>query len=387
MIVTDNAMGNAGLTHPVYIDDNETLRKYCLQWQHATVLALDTEFIRTDTFYPIGALIQVSEGTACFLIDPLSIDDFTPFTKLLTDPGIVKVLHSCSEDLEVFERLFQVLPQPLIDTQIAAGLDGYGFSIGYQKMTESLLQIHVPKGETRSNWLQRPLTESQIHYAALDVAYLPEMYHRLQQSLELKGRWQWLLDDCAQLTRGQNDSDAVSQYYKKVKSVWKLSVRQLGVLRCVVEWRESEARERDRPRGRIVKDKSCFDIARLQPRDIKSLSAIEEVGPKTIRNYGTVLLNLVASGQSLPASALPEQLPKPLPPQAGSLLKQLKAHVNHRAEHLQMAPELLVRKRDYEALLRSGAGDQDYQLPESLCGWRKEVIGKDLLDIVIKQSN
>ena len=384
--MTENSIQEDRKVHPVYIDDNETLRKFCLQWQHATVLALDTEFIRTDTFYPIGALLQVSEGTGCFLIDPLSIDDFSPLTALLTDPGIVKVLHSCSEDMEVFERLFQVLPQPLIDTQIAAGLDGYGFSLGYQKMTEALLQIHVPKGETRSNWLQRPLTESQIHYAALDVAYLPEMYQQLKQSLESKGRWQWLLEECAPLVNGQSDTDAVTQYYKKVKSVWKLSSRQLAVLQIVVEWREGEARRCDRPRGRILKDKSCFEIARLQPRDVRSLSSIEDVGSSTVRKYGQELLKLVVTGLSVAESELPAPLPKPLPPQTGSLLKQLKAHVSHRAEHLQMAPELLVRKRDYEALLRSGFSSQNYQLPASLCGWRKSVIGDDLLNIVIKQS-
>ena len=384
--MTEDSTHAGRQVHPVYIDDNETLRKFCLQWQHAAVLALDTEFIRTDTFYPIGALLQISEGTGCFLIDPLSIDDFSPLTALLTDPAIVKVLHSCSEDLEVFERLFQVLPQPLIDTQIAAGLDGYGFSLGYQKMTEALLQIHVAKGETRSNWLQRPLTESQIHYAALDVAYLPEMYQQLKQSLESKGRWQWLLDECSPLTNGQSDTDAITQYYKKVKSVWKLSSRQLGVLRLVIEWRESEARHRDRPRGRILKDKSCFEIARTQPRDVKALSSIEDVGQSTLRNYGQELLKLVMTGINLAESELPAQLPKPLPPQTGTLLKQLKAHVSHRAEHLQMAPELLVRKRDYEELLRSGFNNRDYQLPASLCGWRKDVIGDDLLNIVLKQS-
>ncbi|WP_255399425.1 ribonuclease D [Oceanicoccus sp. KOV_DT_Chl] len=114
------------IEHPVYIDNNTDLARFCQQWAKAPVLALDTEFIRTDTFYPIGALVQVSDGTGCFLIDPLSIDDFSPFSALLENKDITKVLHSCSEDLEVFDRLFGVIPNPLVDTQIAAGLDGWG---------------------------------------------------------------------------------------------------------------------------------------------------------------------------------------------------------------------------------------------------------------------
>ncbi len=370
------------IDHPVYIDTNEALARFCEQWARADVLALDTEFIRTDTFYPIGALIQVSDGTGCFLIDPLPIDDFTGFKALMTNPGITKVLHSCSEDLEVFDRLLGVLPAPLIDTQIAAGMNGLGFSLGYQAMTEALLQIHVAKGETRSNWLQRPLTDSQIHYAALDVAYLPEMYAMLRDALSRNERMPWLQEECDKLVNSYDRTDAISQHYLKVKSAWKLSRPQLGVLQLVIEWREHKARERDRPRGRVLKDRSCFEIARLQPNSIKALSSIDEIGHKTVRNNGQDLLDLIRQGQQLDAMALPPALPKPLPPAQGTMMKRLKAHVVKRAEQLQMAPELLARKKDYEALLRSGIYGNEYQLSDSMSGWRKKIIGDDLLAIV-----
>jgi ribonuclease D len=372
--------------YPIYIDTNETLQRLCEQWAGASVLALDTEFIRTDTFYPIGALIQVSDGTGCFLIDPLAIDDFSAFKALLIDPKIIKVLHSCSEDLEVFDCLFGVLPAPLIDTQIAAGLDGLGFSLGYQAMTDALLQIHVPKGETRSNWLQRPLTDSQIHYAALDVAYLPEMYRMLTESLEAKGRLQWLQEECNKQVDQFGGADTISHYYKKVKSAWKLSAAELGVLQILTQWREEKARQLDRPRGRVIKDRCCFDMARAQPQSIQTLSAIEELSAKTIRNDGDKILALIKQGQNLEVAELPQCLPRPLPPANGSILKRLKSHVKHRAEQLNMAQELLVKKRDYEALLRSGFNGGGYHLPATLSGWRKAVIGDALIDILEKEN-
>ena len=374
------------IDHPVYIDTNEELARFCEQWSQASVLTLDTEFIRTDTFYPIGALIQVSDGTGCFLIDPLEIDDFTGFKALMTNTTITKVLHSCSEDLEVFDRLLGVLPKPLIDTQIAAGMNGLGFSLGYQAMTEALLQIHVAKGETRSNWLQRPLTDSQIHYAALDVAYLPDMYTMLCNALAENGRMPWLQEECDKLINNYGGPDAIRLHYLKVKSAWKLSRPQLGVLQLVIEWREHKARERNRPRGRVLKDRSCFEMARLQPTTIHELSAIDEIGPKIVRNNGDDLLSLIKQGQELNESALPPALPKPLPPANGTIMKRLKAHVVKRAEQLNMAPELLAKKKDYEALLRSGFHGSEYQLPETLLGWRKKVIGDDLLDILKKEG-
>ncbi len=374
------------IDHPHYIDSDDELERLCRQWSTATVLALDTEFIRTDTFYPIGALIQVSDGKGCFLIDPLTINDFSGFSQLLVNNDIVKVLHSCSEDLEVFDRLLGVVPSPLIDTQVAAALDGYGFSLGYQRLTEALLQIHVAKGETRSNWLQRPLTDSQIHYAALDVAYLPEMYQLLTESLQRKGRLSWLYEECELLVSTAAETEPFDQYYKKVKSSWKLSARELGILQALTLWRESKAREKDIPRGRVVKDRSCYDIARLRPKTSQDLLAIDEVGPKTVRHYGDAIIDIVKQAWALADNALPSRLPKPLPPETGTLMKALKSHVGHRAEQLQIAKELLAKKRDYEALLRSGFNGRDYQLPETLMGWRKSVVGDELLALV-KRNN
>ncbi|MFT7127932.1 MAG: ribonuclease D, partial [Gammaproteobacteria bacterium] len=320
-------MDSRHVDHPVYIQSNEDLLRFCRQWMNCEILALDTEFIRTDTFYPKGALIQVSDGTGCFLIDPLPIDDFSPFKDLLENEQIVKILHSCSEDLEVFDTLFGIVPHPIFDTQIAASMVGYGYSLGYQAMTEKLLSIHVPKGETRSNWLQRPLTTSQIHYAALDVAYLPEMYLMLMGLLQEKGRLQWMQEECSLLVKSIPDEEKINSHYIKVKSAWKLTGQQLTLLQRLVQWREIEARHKNIPRGRVVKDRCCFDIAQLQPQSLPELGRISELPQKLIRQDGEMIIDLVKDVKNTSETEYLEPLQRPLPPETGSILKRLQSHI------------------------------------------------------------
>jgi ribonuclease D len=377
-------MQHRNIDHPVYVDTDDKLKQLSEQWRNCEVLALDTEFIRTDTFFPIGALIQLSDGKGCFLIDPLALNDLSPLRDLLADESIVKVLHSCGEDLEVFDGLLGALPKPLFDTQLACAMDGYGFSVGYQRLTQAMLQVQLGKGETRSNWLQRPLSSSQIHYAALDVAYLPSMYQQLRDSLAAKGRLSWLQEECELMVESYANPEGLEHYYKKVKSAWKLSPLELSILRELTQWRELSARQRDVPRARVLSDKSCFEIARTRPKHLKSLSVIESVTPKMVRGDGEHILNIVKQVlNDVDRESLPESVPRPLPAQTTALLKSLKSHVGHRAEQLQMAPELLARKRDYEALLRSGAYSGEYHLPPSLMGWRKSIIGDQLLSMVV----
>ena len=158
---------------PVRIDDSATLANYCQQWLKQPLIALDTEFMRTETFYPIPGLIQVADEHQCYLIDPLQVDDMSPLVELLRAPEVLKVLHAGNEDIELFRHSYGVIPAPLFDTQIGAAFVGWGFSMGLQRLVAHALDVELGKGETTSDWLQRPLTPEQEHYAALDVAYLP----------------------------------------------------------------------------------------------------------------------------------------------------------------------------------------------------------------------
>ena len=166
-----------------WIRDDVSLAQHCAAWQQLPFVALDTEFMRVDTFYPIAGLLQVGDGERAYLIDPLLIRDWQPFAALLENPALLKVLHACSEDLEVLLRLTGSLPAPLFDTQLAAAYLNLGFSMGYSRLVQAVLGIELPKGETRSDWLQRPLSETQVSYAAEDAVHLAEVYRQLAPQL------------------------------------------------------------------------------------------------------------------------------------------------------------------------------------------------------------
>lgn len=366
-------------TEPIWIAQDQELAELCARWRQQAAIAIDTEFMRSETFYPIAGLIQVGDGRGCYLIDPLAITDFSPLRELLLDPAVTKVLHSCSEDLEVFQRLLDLVPSPLFDTQIAAAFAGYGFSLGYAGLVKAVLNIDVPKEETRSDWLQRPLSVAQLKYAALDVAHMLVVYGKLLQQLKATGRLQWVKEDCADLVTNARQPDDFAQAYRKVGFAWKLRSQELATLQQLCIWRETEARERNVPRNRLVKEPVLWEIARRQPSDLEQLQRIRDLPPRTLRDYGDQLLAIVAaSGASDPAS-WPERLPPPLAIREAAQLKRLKKHVRDLAEKLDMPVEIFVRKKEYEELLRSGLHGEEFVLPSRLQGWRFEVVGQALL--------
>ena len=362
-----------------WITDNASLAEHCASWRSLPFVAVDTEFMRVDTFYPIAGLLQVSEGQRAYLIDPLSIDDWTPFAGLLQDPAVVKVLHACSEDLEVFLRLTGSLPSPLFDTQLAAGYLNLGFSMGYSRLVQAVLNIELPKGETRSDWLQRPLSATQVSYAAEDVLHLAEVYLQLQAQLSAD-KYRWVLEDGAELVANQGRELDPELAYREAKLAWKLSPQQLAVLKVLCAWREREARARNQPRNRIIREHSLWPLARTQPDNLVALARIEDMHPKTVRQDGELILQMIKQAATSPAADWPAALPEPLPLEASSLLKKLRAIGQREGERLNIAPELMLRKKTLEALLKSGYPKGPYQLPESLRGWRRELMGQALLD-------
>lgn len=379
MSSTDTIKTDTINTDAIWVDSDEQLAALCQQWQQQAALAIDTEFMRTSTFYPQAALFQVGDGQGCYLIDPLAIKDFSPFQALMRDPKVVKVLHACSEDLEVFRYFLQVVPAPLFDTQIAAAFTGDGFSMGYARLVQALLGVELPKSETRSDWLQRPLSQSQLRYAALDVAYLMVVYGKLLQRLKGLERLDWVKAECQQLVDAAEVEADGADYYLKIKSAWKLSRQELAVLRELCKWREEQARARDLPRNRLIKERTLWDMAKFKPQAMPMLAKIEGMAPRTLRTDGEQLLALIERGLHCPAAQQPPRMEKPLPPAAGDLLKALKQQVRQLAEQLNLAPEVLVRKKDYEALVRSGLKNGDYCLPPSLTGWRRGVVGDELI--------
>ncbi|UTF61181.1 ribonuclease D [Gilvimarinus sp. DA14] len=367
-------------TEPIWVDDDQTLHTLCQRWAQQAAIAVDTEFMRSDTFYPIAGLIQVGDGQGCYLIDPKAISDFTPLAELWRNPKVTKVLHACSEDLEVFSVLLNALPQPLFDTQVAAAFAGCGYSLGYAALVRDLLAIEIPKGETRSDWLARPLSKAQTEYAALDVAHLLIVYGKLLRLLKEQGRLDWVLAECyAQVEAAAGPLD-LAQAYTKVGLGWKLPPRGVAALQSLCLWREQEARACNIPRNRLLKEQPLYELARRLPDDYNGMRRIEGIPKRTLADHGDQLLGLLQVARDLPEDQLPPRMPAPLGREYGTAIKAMKAWVRERAEAVGLPPELLIRKKEYEYLVRTYAAGQ-IELPARLTGWRYEVIGKGLLEV------
>jgi len=367
---------------PVWLTTDDALAAACESWLNEDFLALDTEFVRTTTFFPKAGLVQVASSEACYLIDPLTITDWSAFSRVLEAPQVTKVFHACAEYLEVCRQLTGSIPAPLADSQVAASMAGLGASLGFQKLIVALLDIEIDKEETRSNWLARPLTEEQVQYAVADVYFLRKIYPMLIDKLQQLGRVEWLREDGKRTVDDVSEVEVPGNYYRRVKLAWKLRPQEQHVLQQLVVWRELQARERDVPRNKIVDDNSLWNLARYKPKGKDQLGRTG-MKPEAIRRDGNTLLAIIREALEDNKDLWPEVLEKPLSPDAGQLLKDIKQVVVKRAEALNIPPEILARKKPLEALVRSGLKTGVYFLPDSLQGWRKAEIG----DVLVEQLN
>lgn len=363
---------------PIWITSDEDLATYCQVWQQQAFISLDTEFVRTSTFYPKTGLVQVADDSACYLIDPLEITDWSGFACLLDNPSVVKVFHACSEDLEVCHRLTGTIPSPVADTQIGAALASLGGVMGFQRLVKAVLDIDIDKGETRSDWLQRPLRPQQVKYAVADVFYLHQCYQRLVTLLTDMGRLTWWQEDCARVIEQGQITEDYSQQYRKVKLAWKLRPQEQYVLQRLAIWREETARIWNVPRSQVVADNVLWNMARFQPQHQGDLA---RAGMKAHvrQKAGDQSLAIIEASLQVEETHWPDTLEKPLSPEAGELLKALKKVVSAKADGLDIPADMLVKKKTLEALLRSGYPRGRYCLPEILEGWRKHEISENLM--------
>jgi ribonuclease D len=346
-------------------------------------VAIDTEFARFNTYYPVVGLVQIYDGDRCYLIDPLEINDLSPLAELLADENVVKVLHACSEDVEVFCDALDVVPTPIYDTQIAAAMLGAGFSISYQNLVNHYLEIQIPKDETRSDWLQRPLTHAQLDYAALDVTHLLEVYQLQVEKLAELGRDDWVAEECASLAQDIPTQIDPNDYYLKVKNLWRLKPLQLHTLKLLCAWRERTARDKNLPRNRVIDEKALFQIAAMDLEDKKAFREKAGVTSKQLRFHGDELVEHLKTWRSVPADELPSPVKKVNSPVSNTKLRALKKLVEDCASELDVAPEMLAKRRHLEQLIRSEADTGKYELPKALSGWRETVIG----DVLLREVN
>jgi ribonuclease D len=375
------------------VDSDERLAQLSEQWQHCPSLALDTEFMRTNTFYPKLGLLQLGDGERCTLIDPLAINDWQPFLDLLQNPEIEFVVHSAGEDLNLLLTSFDCLPARLFDTQMAAAFLGMGFSLSYQALALELMDKEIDKGETRSDWLQRPLSDAQLRYAALDVRYLLQMRDSLAEELARSDKQAWFEEDCRQLLATAREfecEDSWAMLYSGISNAWRLNDKALAMLQRLCIWREHEARRKNRPRNWIAKDAELLILAREAARwpepDLDKMLALKDIQPGLLKHRGQKLLQVMFAEQQGSEEQTPVAVPAPLTPEYRNLLKRLQQHTRSRAEALDMAPELLARKRQLLAMLDTQSAKPRLHWQGDMAGWRREQLEAGFSKVLAKES-
>ena len=339
------------------------------------VVGIDTEFIRVRTFYPIAALYQLAGDAGVALVDAQAGATFDSLKDLLLDAMRTKIIHGCSEDLEVMATHLDVQPANLVDTQLAHAFLAPEFSASYAKLVERYLGLKLGKHETRSDWLQRPLSKKQISYAREDVAYLRPIWERQRDALADAGRLDWFLEDMQRIL--DTPVATPDTWFETMKGVWRLGCRERIVLRSLVRWREQEARRRDIPRAHTVKDEHLVALARcesLEPGDVAGL-----LPRRTAKRYGKVLAAVHRRGLA-DREPVPEAN-RPLSRRDGDLLRALREAGRRESDRLGFAPELLARKRDLDAGLRYFRGHGELP-PRYRRGWRRRVVGDIYTEIL-----
>jgi ribonuclease D len=345
--------------------------------EKAPYVALDTEFMRDQTYWPKLCLMQVAaHGGPAAIIDPLANGiDLGPIYRLIAKPDVVKVLHAARQDIEIFWHQGDVIPDPLFDTQIAAMVCGFGDSASYETLVRRLTNAELDKSARFTDWSRRPLSPRQLEYALCDVTYLCEVYEKLARELQRTGREAWVREEIAAL----KDEDL---YELDPANAWKRlkprtsNKRFLAVLAAVAAWREIEAQTRDMPRQRIVRDEALLEIAAHPPENTAGLERIRAV-PKgfAASRSGKALFEALQQGLNAPPPKVlevdrPRRRREPSP----SAIDLLKTLLRLKSEEARVAPRLIASSEDVERI----AAGEDEGVP-ALHGWRAEVFGNDAL--------
>jgi ribonuclease D len=356
------------------VDSTGELEALTAELAKTPYIALDTEFMRDQTYWPKLCLIQVAAPGVEAIIDPLAADlDLSTFHVLLTDTRIMKVMHAARQDIEIFFHRAGVIPDPLFDSQVAAMVCGFGEAASYETLARKLAHVEIDKSARFTDWSRRPLSARQLEYALADVTHLRTIYEALSKDLARTHRTSWVEEEIAAL----KDPNL---YRLEPKDAWKRlkprtsSKKFLAILAAVAAWREREAQTRDVPRNRVLKDEAILEIAAHPPDDATSLEHIRAV-PKGFgaSRQGKGLLEAIAEGRhSQPPEGFVMERPRRKREPSQSAIDLLKTLLRLRAEEARVAPRLIANSDDIEKL----AAFEDDGVA-ALHGWRENVFGRD----------
>jgi ribonuclease D len=371
-----------------YIEDQTEFNLLCERLAKADVLAIDTEFVRTRTLYPKLGLLQVCDGNELALIDPVTIANLTPFWQLITNKDIVKVLHACSEDLEVFLHsgstdTQQCKPVNLIDSQIVMSFLGHGLSMGYAAMVQHYTGVELDKSASRTDWVKRPLTTKQLDYASADVEYLYQIYPQIIKDVKEKGWLKQAIQESQLLIEKKCLPIDEHSLYKNIKMNWRLSAKQLNTLKYLTTWRYLQAKQRDISLGFIVKDNTLLGLAQSLPISVEAMYKLEGVEVRDIKNKGNTLLGVMRQAQSVNESDYPKKITRlDNHPEYKPFYKLIKSFIHDTAEENGLTADNLASKRQINQFLAWHFNLNDAknnQGPvELIYGWRLALFGKEL---------
>ena len=358
------------------ITDSAALAQFCERQKGADYVAVDTEFMRERTYWPILCLVQVAGPEEAVAIDALAPDiDLSPLLAMMADPATLKLFHAARQDLEIFYHLSGSVPTPLFDTQIAAMVCGFGDSVSYETLVRKLAGASLDKASRFTDWAHRPLTERQIKYALEDVIHLRTVYERMQQRLAKNGRTSWFAEEMAALADETLYRTEPTEAWHRFRLRGRADSRFLGVLRALAAWREAAAQQRDLPRQRVLRDEALIEIASHAPRSIEALARTRGLAKGIAEGrLGKEILDAVAQGLADPdpPAAVPQKAQNP--PGLGPLIELLRVLLKQRCEDFEVAQKLVASSDDLEAI----AADDAAEVP-ALHGWRSEVFGADAL--------
>ncbi|MGV2979110.1 ribonuclease D [Camelimonas sp. ID_303_24] len=357
------------------VTSSAELAAACARLAAHPYVTVDTEFLRETTYYSKLCLIQMASPDEAILVDPLAPGlDLAPFFELMTNPAVVKVFHSARQDVEIIWFMGHVIPTPLFDSQVAAMVCGYGDSVSYEQLVSDLARARIDKTSRFTDWSRRPLTDQQVSYALGDVTHLRAVYEALRAQLAASGREDWLADEMAVLTSpatyDTNPDDAWLKLGGRLRKT-----RDALVLRDLAAWREREARSRDVPRSRILKDDALIDIAVNAPRTAEALGQLRSTpnGFERSRAGGEIIAVIKGALDKDPRSiTLPSK--ERGRSSNGALMDLLKVLLKAVSENEKVAPKLIATTDDLEAIAADDNADT-----QALKGWRRTIFGERAL--------
>ncbi len=361
-----------------YITEQKNLQAFVERAEKSSLLAVDTEFLREKTYYAKLCLLQFATDNEVVIVDPFAVCDLKVLNPLFLNDDIVKVFHAAGQDLEIIYHELGVLPHPLFDTQLAAALLGQSCQIGYGALVQTMCDVALKKNDSYTDWSARPLSESQLKYAADDVVYLPKLYHTMKAELEDLHRLHWLDSDFEDLIDPDRYVNDPRQWYRRLKRANQLTRRQLAAAREVSAWREERARERNIPRKWILSDEQIVEACKRDSYTIDDLFLVRGIREHLSMHDAREIVALMNEGYNLP----PEQWPEldhstRSEPNVDFAVDLMTALVRLRAKENNIAMQTLANNSDLVLVARGHTDDVDV-----VRGWRAEIVGNELLDLL-----